>query len=380
MAQKLQADFLALITRLLPASYLEPLKDPGPGFATLQADGAIFERISLAVERLRKNLLIIQADAASKAIVPLEISRPTSAAGALVITRDSQVVATASNRRFQLLNDVTFSGAALGPIAVTAKAVLADYTWNMPGPVTTADGTTLPGEVDAFHRLVTVPSFADPTLIVVQTGDAVGGACPGLESLGEDRGLPRRAGESDAAYRNRIRQLLDTVSPDAIERAVALLLGEFNATFDFIETFELDYQSCWDGPPTAVGDYDPNLCHYDPETVVGYDPLPFRNRWLDEVEARGAFIVVVPDIGAVLDVGMSYDDTATGPSDHTTPAHGGKRSHSAYDVPEDADAIIVQGGYDGFDLPKQALYQGLFELLQRIKPAGSAAIIELEGQ
>ena len=72
--------------------------------------------------------------------------------------------------------------------------------------------------------------------------------------------------------------------------------------------------------------------------------------------------------------------TAVGPSDHTTPAHGGKRSHSAYDVPESAASVVVQGGYDGFDLPKQALYQGLFELLQRIKPAGAAAIIELEGE
>jgi hypothetical protein len=105
--------------------------------------------------------------------------------------------------------------------------------------------------------------------------------------------------------------------------------------------------------------------------------LGFYNRWLDDVEFRGAFIIVVPLLTAVSDVGMGYDDTASVPAAFNTTA--GRRACTAYDVPNTLTAEL-QGGYDGFDLSARAVYFALNQTLQKIKAAGVAAIIELQGQ
>ena len=57
-------------------------------------------------------------------------------------------------------------------------------------------------------KLVTDPTFADPSLQVAQVADASGGCFPFLDALGRDRGMLRAVGESDAAYRARICSLL----------------------------------------------------------------------------------------------------------------------------------------------------------------------------
>ena len=380
MAIRSKQDFLDLADRWLPSEYLDPLKDPGPGFEVIQAYAAVFNRSSIAIDAFCRAGFILLADGGAKSTVTVAFSRPTAAAGAVTIKAGTVITTSRTSRPFVTTLDLVFGGAVLGPLNVAAQALISAYEWNVTGPVTAADGTLLLGEIDTILTMRQDPVFTDQTFSVAQVDDATGGSSPALQLLGEDRGLPQRFGETNDAYRDRIRQLPDTVSPDAIKRAVSLILDPLGLVFDFIETFESRYQTAYD-VDASIPVIDTNLFAYDSETVVGFEDMPFRNRWLDDKEHRAAFIIVVPRIGAVRDAGMAYDDTATTPANHITPSLtsiGGKRAHSAYDVPSTATSDILQGAYDGDDLSRNALYKAIFDMLQRIKPGGHSAILEID--
>lgn len=70
------------------------------------------------------------------------------------------------------------------------------------------------------------------------------------------------------------------------------------------------------------------------------------------------------------------DETA---SDLVSPETGGDRAACAYDVPSTLNFGYLQGGYDGFDLGKNSVYKGLYDLLQSIKAGGVSVTVELRG-
>jgi hypothetical protein len=367
-----QQDVLDLFARILPPEYLDPLKTIGPGYELLQAYATIVARFSRALVELDKSLHMLTSAGGAKARVTVQLYRQNAGAGALTVKSGTIVTTSVGGRDFRLIRDAAFGGADLGPISVDSEAVAPGFAWNVPGEKTTADGTVLAGSIDTIKSMVQDPAFADPTIRVKQVADATGGVLGTLDQIGADRGVLRSSGESDALFRARIRSLPDTVTPDAIKRAIAAMLDPYGAKATLIETFEVDYQTCWDADD------------HDPVTFVFDDPrseIPFRNRWLGEDDHRGAFIVVVPELAAIQDVGMAYDDTAADQYQHVSPSTGGRRGSAAYDVPETASTTaVLQGGYDGFDLPKRAVYSGLWELLQNIKAASVSAIVELEGE
>jgi hypothetical protein len=382
-----QSDFLALDEHLVPQHWIIPIRDTGPGYEQLQAQGKIFERVSLAIQRFHCGSFILSASGGERALVTVEFFRDNASAGPITIKAGTIVTTSKGDRRFVTVADVmlTSGGANDLAIQIQAASVASGWQFDVPGPVTALNGEVLPGEIDTVLMLDMDPPYGDPTIAVRQIDDAEGGQAPMLDGLGLDRGLPRANGETDEQYRARIRRLPDTISPDAMKRNILAYLKLFliNPTFDFIETFELRYQTCWDAdqivgrdPNSGEGVFDPNLFVYDDPRP----PVPFRNRWLDETEYRGTFIVVIP-ILALIDIGMAYDDTATTPADLVIPnTLFGHRAVNAYDVTTDLDPAIVQGSYDGFDISAAAANKGLFDLLQSIKPAGVSAIIEREGE
>jgi hypothetical protein len=122
----------------------------------------------------------------------------------------------------------------------------------------------------------------------------------------------------------------------------------------------------------AGSNFNPNLfCFDDPRSAA-----PFRNRWLDETDYRGAFIVVMSSLPAITDVGFAYDDTASGT--FGLPTATGTRALGAYDLTS-AFTVVGVGGYDGFDLARQAVYKGVWDTMQAIKAVGISAAVELEG-
>lgn len=374
-----EQDLLDLFGRILPVSYLAPIQSPGPGYEVLQGYAALFARLSQAVETLGCQSFILTAPSGSYATGTVELyrARPNPEGITVVVKAGTVVECSRGGQRYATTADVTFAPADLGPFQVGVQALAYGCNFNVPGASVSAGWEPLPGEIDLIRTLVEDPDYGDPEIFVRQTSVWTGGGSDAaLDQHGADRGLPRITGETDDVYRVRIRTLPDNISYDAFERNIRRYLLPYNVTtYEFIETWEIEYQTCWDAPATAFAgsNFDPNLFVYDDPR----SPTPFRNRWLDENDYRGAVIVVVPDVAAISDVGMAWDDTALTPDQFRT-ALGG-RAYTAWDVPSDF-ALGLQGGYDGFDLGKQALYKGLYDTLQNIKAAGISVTVELRGQ
>lgn len=301
-----QAGLLGVLERLLPEHYLEPLKAPGPGYEVLQAAAAVGARMSTAVARYAQAAFILSSQAGAKATGSVELFREAPhPEGLTVVVKAGTVVSSSrSGRRYLTTEDASFGPADVGPFTVAVEAVATGYEFNEPGPVVRASGEVLPGEIDTVEVLVEDPEVGDVTIEGRHLASTAGGVDASLDLHGGDRGIIRASGESNAAYRTRIRTLPDNISPNAVERTVQQFLAPLGAVFEFIETFESFYQTCWDGPATAPSGsaYDPTLfCYDDPRPAT-----PFRNRWLDINDMRGAFIVVVENLPPIADASMSY--------------------------------------------------------------------------
>ena len=376
-----QDELLSIFDRILPPTYVEPLKDPGPGYEILQAYAKLFERVSKSVEILSNDSFILSANSGAKAIGSVKLYRDAAHPESITVIVKSGSIVTTSNggKDFETIADITFGPTDLGPFDVGVQAIAVGYEYNVLGQATTADGTVIAGEIDTVKNLVEIPDLGDATIKVAQILPTLGGTDSALDSLGLDKGMGRLSGEEDSSYRTRIRTLPDTISKDAILRAVQAMLVPVSASYSYIETWQHEYQECWDSPATAItgSTFNPNLFVYDDPDADAY---PFRNRWMDELDHRGCFIVIVSQIQPIMDVGLMYDDIMLLPSQFMSSLTGGSRAATAYDVPNDINYGYVRGGYDGFDPPRQAIYKGLYDLLQEIKPAGVSAIVELRGQ
>lgn len=279
---------------------------------------------------------------------------------------------------FVTTEDVTFQPGTRGPFTVAIKAVAQGFEWNVPGEVLALDGLPLSGDIDTIKSLVEEPPLGDLSIQVQHFIATSGGADATLDALGADRGITRLSGEGDDDYRTRIGQLPDTVSPGAIARACKAVFEKYGAAFSVIETWDVGYQTCWDasGDAIAGSSYDPNLFVYDDPRPT----IPFRNRWLDESEYRGCFIVVASDLTPMADYGMAFDDTASSAGELYYAATQGNRAPGAFDTTS-ADAAFgyTLGCFDGYDAPKAALFLGLWTTLQQIKAAGVVAVVERNG-
>jgi hypothetical protein len=377
-----QQDFLDLLERLLPAGYLEPLKDPGPGYELLQAFAAMYAKVSKGVEIAGQDAQILTAASGAKATGTVRLSRsaPHPDGIAVTVKVGSVVTTSVGGRDFATTVDVVFGPTDLGPFTVPVEAISVGYDWNVRGETVAASGELLPGDIDTVKVLVEVPDYGDVTIVVYQATPTAGGADAALDGLGGDRGMLRLNGESDDAYRSRQRTLPDTVSPAALRRAIAAILEPVHGSYDFIETFEQVYQACWDAPSTVFAGslFNPNLFVFD-DPRLSY---PFCNRWLDENDFRGGVIVVVEALQPLRDTGMIWDDTNTSSLQYVSSVTGGLRACGVFDM---TSTIATQHGYlegawDGFDLSRQSLYKGLYETLQAAKPAGVSVAVELRGQ
>lgn len=372
-----QDDLLALLARLLPTSYLDPIRVLGPGYELFEATTKVFERISLAVGRLECDMFIRTASGGAFATVQVNFVRDINAAGAISVKAGTIIVTSKGGHQFVIQQDAEFTGPGLFTLNVEARAVAQGFEYNQPGQRVTLGGETLGGEIDVIDLPIQNPVYGDPTIRVQHIHDASGGKPAMLDALGYDRGIVRAPGEQDGPYAARVRALPDTVSPDAIVRLLTRLLDPYGGGWQFIETWHASYQTCWDAPSTSFpfpGDeFNPNLfCYDDPRP-----PTPFRNRWLDEEEQFGTFIVVVPNYSALRDFGMAYDDPADNLAQHQTAI--GQRAYSAYDV-DFGFAVGLAGAYDGYDIGKAAVYKSIYDNLQETKAGGIVAVVELEGQ
>lgn len=374
-----EADLLAILDRILPAWFLDPLKSPGPGYELYQAAAAMLSRCSLAVGRFEVGAVIAFSHGGALATATVEFYRQAATAGAFTLRRGSIVRTSRTNRAFYVVDDVAFGALDL-VVAGQVKSVAPAYEYNVPGPVFTADGTLLPGEIDDLVIPYMTPVYAEPTLRVRQVSDATGGQPAVLDQLGGDRDLPRLPTETDEVYKGRVRSLPDTVSPDALRRQLDAVFLPLGFSYKLIETWQSEYCSCWDAP---TGASQTNTGFMD-EAVLAYDApaeAVFRGRWMGIEDCPAGVVVVVPILPSWLMRGAAYDDYA---DDTNTPAAWttavGRRAVSAYDAPDSDSTTVLTPFYDGDDLLLATFYARLQAMLNQVKGGGMEVAIELEGQ
>ena len=89
--------FADLWPRIYPLAYLEPLKDPGPGYEVLAAYAVLFARVSLAIARLDCGAHILESFGGALANGFVSFTRSDNTAGDTII-RAGTVVSTSSGR------------------------------------------------------------------------------------------------------------------------------------------------------------------------------------------------------------------------------------------------------------------------------------------
>lgn len=377
MADELsQDDLLAAVGRAIPDSYLEPLRDVGPGYEIYQASAAVGVRCSHAVARFDDDIHILTSQGGALATVPVTFFRSTAAAGAGTMLAGTIVRASRGGQIFKTVTDAAFGALDLESPS-TAIAIGFGYEWNIRGPYIDPLGVTWPGELDTIDLPLQSPVFFDPSIVVRNDADADGFGRPKtLDVLGGERNLPRQTAEADESYRVRVRTLPDTVTPAAIRRQLGNYFRRFPGLFwQVIETWQHEYQECYDAPdvgPTLLENFDANLfCYDDPRP-----PSPITNRWLGENDYLGAFIVEVAMPPAISDFSFVYDDPAG--DSIGTPSTVASRALSAYDVPDSLSPPALPPAHDGVDFGVDKLFTDLFALLDEIKAAGIYVVIHIQ--
>lgn len=367
---------LAAVARAIPDSYLEPLRDVGPGYELYQASAAVGVRCSQAVSRFENDVYILSARGGVLATVPVTFYRDNAAAGAGKMLAGTLLRASAGGQAFTLRDTVTF-----GPSDLTASGTAVangyGYEWNIKGPFVDARGGSAPGELDTIDLPLQDPVFWDPSIRVRNDADSDGlGRPPMLDVLGSERNLRRQPGEDDVSYRVRIRTLPDTVTPNAIVRQLRNYFRRFPGLFwRHVETWKHEYQECFDAPDEGPGVGEP----YDSTLFVFDDPdppSPIRNRWLGNNDYLAAFIVEVGNPEPITDFSFVFDDPAA--DEVGVPSTIGVRALSAFDVPDSVSPIAIAPCFDGRDFGIEDLLINLYALLDEIKPGGAFVVIHLQ--
>jgi hypothetical protein len=360
-----QSELLRIIERSYPKSYLDGLRSsPTGGYELMQSAAQVMARVSRAVAELYCCSLLAFAHGPAYSTGLVEFAREDATEGAITIKAGSVVKASKSGRRFILSGDVVFGALALGPITVAVVAEEPDQTYDLQGVTITAGGETVPGEVDSIAELAEGSGF-DPAMRVRQIATFSGGRSPCLDGLGEDLLVPRLPDESDDRYRLRIIQKPDTVSPDAIERGLDLLLGSLglHACLREVGTerlpgFFFDAGSSEDSPQVPANNY-----AYDMDFTTR--PEDRFKLLLDLAEFRGFMLIGVPPIPDILEFGLFYD----GATSDAFPLQ------NAYDTTSLTQPNVA---YDGFSALNSSIYKAIYDMVNEKRAAGVGFELYLE--
>lgn len=193
----------------------------------------------------------------------------------------------------------------------------------------------------------------DLGVVVTNPASPTGGRTPMLDALGRERHIPRAAGESDDAYRERVATPADVVSPNAIIRAMNRVLVPLGIHGCFREVGrELLRGFFFDGDPTSV----------DPDVAFAFDmnfttrPADRYKLLLDYTEFRAFFLISVPPIGDG-EFGFAFDDHPTG----------------AF------DAAPYDDFFDGYPIGQATLYRRLWNNIHTVIAGGVGFDIVLDG-
>lgn len=360
-----QAELLAVVENSYPLDYLMGLRSSATGgYELFEAAAAVMARVSEAIAEVYCCALVAYAHGASFSEGTVEFFRLENTNGAVIVDTGSLVEASRSGRRFMLLEPAVFGALELGPKVVRVRAVEAGQEFDLPGELVTPSGEVLPGEIDTIRMLAATSSGFDPNLQVRQIAPTLGGRTPCLDGLGEDVLIPRTLFESDNAYRLRIIETPDTVSPLAIQRGLDKLLSPLHACLREVGTAKLpglfyDAGSSADIPQNPANNY-----AYDMDFALR--PEDRFKLLLDFTEFRAFFMVGVPP---VIDntFGFPYDGSSSDIVPFANP----------YDTTT-TDLFPVVNAYDGSTLLAASLYKAIFDMVDAKRAAGVGFVLYQE--
>jgi hypothetical protein len=191
---------------------------------------------------------------------------------------------------------------------------------------------------------VEVEEMADLGVTVTQPDPAVGGRVDGLSAISAERKIERVSGETDEAFAERLVELPDTVSPNAMERILTRVLTPFGIPWCLHETGEVDELMgfTWDLHPWDIGE----PCGCGVTEPIGSELVGSGIVWMSEGTATRFFIVCVA-LTNVDDVGSAWD--SDGPADF--PAAWGEM------VWDGTDAVFLSAigrAYDAINAAREA--------------------------
>lgn len=152
--------------------------------------------------------------------------------------------------------------------------------------------------------------------------EMTGGTDDSLGAIGNDRDIVRSLGESDEAFSDRIQQMPDTVSPNAIDRICKRVLANSGIRYRIIETRDT----------STLGGFVWDLCAYDTGTLQYDDGAPIQGGvMLGDGTLRRFFVVLVSEPAVtsseslVFDYGafddLPYDTVSTVDSEYMSYIH-----------------------------------------------------------
>jgi len=189
----------------------------------------------------------------------------------------------------------------------------------------TLDGPALVAGSDNVVQVVDLNTLG---VVVSQDGDFSGGVHGWLDALGAERQIGRNPNEVDVDYRERVKELPDVVSPNALERAVSRILTPLGIPYRIFESRADTIEgAAWDVHP------------WD-DTAADVGLLKRPHFWQgDGFEYRGFYVVV--ERTAISSVAAAWD---------YEPGVGGVTPSSAWDF----------SFWDGADF-------GFINLLRRVR-------------
>ena len=317
--------FLGVLAKSYPDDYLASIKRaPNGGYEMFLANAAVGVRMSLAISRMIEDGLLMFARGGQFATGSVDFYRTDFSNGAITLLPGTLVQASKSGRLFVLTSAVAFGATDTGPLTAAIQAIAYGYEYNVPGEFTAANGELLPGEIDTIWLSNSIDAGGIPTfdtnMLVRQILPTANGRPASLDGMGADRAVNRQGGEVDDVYRQRIIDLPDTVSPNAIVRGVNAILFAYGLVPCVIREVGTPNSV----PPTTFAEDSapfPGL-FFDGSTS---DPVPIMNAydidmaawpslawnvWLDEGHFRGYFMLGLPELDFP-DYGFCYDGSTS---------------------------------------------------------------------
>ncbi len=207
----------------------------------------------------------------------LELDAPTIGAGALrtvTITTEEDLFSADLIGRY-----LTFTGGALAGLTRRITGVISETSAIVDADLPAGSATS-----------ATLLEFEDLGITLAQPDALTDGRDPWLDGLGAERSVLRQSGEDDATYARRILTIDDTITPNAILRAVQRVLSPLGIGFTLCEAR--------DPGPTGLGGAAADVTASDVDTMDAPGFPPDVLAYSMACGARRFFVIKVDQSGA----------------------------------------------------------------------------------